>query len=349
MNIRTPIRETSPGKTHRNEKPRIAVSMGDAGGIGPEVALKALSRIGIRQVCEPVLVGDLSYLRTLARSLRIGVSLRKHSDSRKAHHDGISVLEVGRMSRRAPVGKASRTGGIAALRALEEAVKLALSGGVDGIVTAPASKESFALAGCGPVGHTELLARLTRTRAFAMMLMSGKLRVVFATTHVPLRRAARTVTSKGLVTKLRLTHKYLDLYMGIRDARIGVAAVNPHCGEGGHIGREEVLVIEPAIKAARIEGIAADGPYPADSIFRPAFARRFDAVIAMYHDQGMIPLKLRGHGEVVNITLGIPILRVSPGHGTAFDIAGRGIAGDRSMVKAIQTCARIAKRLKNVG
>jgi 4-hydroxythreonine-4-phosphate dehydrogenase len=145
--------------------------------------------------------------------------------------------------------------------------------------------------------------------------------------------------------KLRIAHEYLDLYMGITDARIGVACLNPHCGEGGRLGREERDIIEPAVKAAQDEGICVEGPFAADSIYRPTIAEGFDAIVAMYHDQGMIPLKLKGHGDVVNVTLGIPVVRTSPGHGTAFDIAGTGKASAGSMAGAVLECVRIVKRL----
>jgi 4-hydroxythreonine-4-phosphate dehydrogenase len=220
---------------------------------------------------------------------------------------------------------------------------------VAGIVTAPVSKESFAHAGYGMVGHTEILARLTGTRDYAMMLMNGGLRVVFATTHVAHAKAAARLTRPVLLRKLRIAHKYLGLYMGIADPRIGVACLNPHCGESGRLGREERDLIEPAVRAAREEGISVAGPFAADSIYRPTIADGLDAIIAMYHDQGMIPLKLKGHGDVVNITLGIPVVRTSPGHGTAFDIAGTGKASARSMTGAVLECVRIVKRLNHAG
>jgi 4-hydroxythreonine-4-phosphate dehydrogenase len=236
---------------------------------------------------------------------------------------------------------------VAAVKALKEGLGSVCSGRADGLVTAPVSKESFALAGYGMVGHTELLAKLTRTDDYAMMLTSGSLRVTFATTHVALREVARSLTARGILSKVRLTEEYLRRYMGISRARIGVAALNPHGGESGRLGVEEEKIIGPAIRRARAEGINADGPFPADSIYRPGFSGRFDAIIAMYHDQGMIPLKLYGHGDVVNITLGIPCVRTSPGHGTAFDIVGKRRPSDRSMRMAILECARIAKRLNN--
>ncbi len=344
MSIKTAIRESSPGDRCRDARPLVAVSMGDAGGIGPEVTLKALARASVKKACRAVVVGDLRFLRELARGLGIPVSLRRANILGRASGDCVYVYDVARLSGKPPVGEPSLRAGRAAGRAVEEAVKLALLGRVRGIVTAPVSKESFAHAGYGMVGHTEILARLTGTQDYAMMLMNGNLRVVFATTHVPHSDAAGKLTRTGLLRKFRIAQKYLGIYMGIANARLGVACLNPHCGENGRLGREEREVVEPAVRAARDEGICVEGPFAADSIYRPTIADGFDAIIAMYHDQGMIPLKLKGHGDVVNITLGIPVVRTSPGHGTAFDLAGTGKASARSMAGAILECVRIVKR-----
>jgi 4-hydroxythreonine-4-phosphate dehydrogenase len=321
--------------------------MGDAGGVGPEVTLKALSSGSVTRMCRAIVVGDLGFLKRLARDLAIPVKLRKITDFGRVPGNAVHVYDVVRLSGKVSPGRPSLAAGRAAGKAVERAVNLALSGAVSGIVTAPVSKESFALAGYGMVGHTEILARLTGTRNYAMMIVSGGLRVVFATPHLPHRKVAASLTRRGLLRKIGLTDEYLARYLGIRNGRIGVTCLNPHCGEGTRLGREEQEIIEPALRAARNKGICVEGPLPADSIYRQAIADGFDAIIAMYHDQGMIPLKLRGHGEVVNITLGIPVVRTSPGHGTGFDIAGSGKASARSMVGAVLRCVRIAKRLNH--
>ena len=196
------------------------------------------------------------------------------------------------------------------------------------------------------IGHTELLARLTRTRTYAMMLARRDLRVVFATTHVPVSQIARNLTRKDLVDKIALAAKSLKAYMEIRSPRLGISCLNPHCGEGGVLSSEEKDIIIPAVRAAKKRGICVDGPYPADSIFGKKLAAGFDAIVAMYHDQGMIPLKMVRQEEVVNITLGLPVLRTSPGHGTAFDIASEYTADPRGMVTAVRKCAEIAVRTK---
>jgi 4-hydroxythreonine-4-phosphate dehydrogenase len=347
MSIRTAIRESDPGSRRPDGRPLIAVCMGDAGGIGPEVTLKALARASVKKACRALVVGDLRFLRQLAGELGLRVALAQANAFESASGETVYVYDIARLSGKPPVGEPSLRAGRAAAKAVEEAVKLALLGRVDGIVTAPVSKASFARAGYGMVGHTEILARLTGTRDYAMMLTNGRLRVVFATTHLPHAKAASKLTRAGLLKKLRIAHRYLGLYMGIARPVVGVACLNPHCGEGGRLGREERDVIEPAVRAAREEGICVEGPVAADSIYRPTIARGFDAIIAMYHDQGMIPLKLKGHGKVVNITLGIPVVRTSPGHGTAFDIAGTGKASDGSMAGAILECVRIVKRFNH--
>jgi 4-hydroxythreonine-4-phosphate dehydrogenase len=327
------------------KKPKIAISMGDPGGIGPEVGLKAIDDRRVRQACRPVLIGDLRLLRHIGKVLGLPGRIVPADSPGPPGPDEIIVLDVVRMRTRPSWGQPSAAGGKLAGKAIEAAVGLAVSGAAAGMVTAPVSKESLARAGYGMVGHTELIARLTKTKSYAMMITRGRLRVVFATTHLPLRQVARRLTRQGIMEKILLTRKYLALYMGIDRARIGVTCLNPHCGERGFLGQEESNIIEPAMEMARSQGICVEGPYSADAIYRRDLASRFDAVVAMYHDQGMIPLKQRGHDEVVNITLGPPVVRTSPGHGTAFDLAGTGTASHGSMVRAILECTRIAKRV----
>jgi 4-hydroxythreonine-4-phosphate dehydrogenase len=348
--------------------PRIAISMGDPGGIGPEVALKALCDREVLRACQPVLVGDVRFLRNLAGLLHLparveplrsrGTATPMVSAAATRRGKVISLREVKivpltisahdatRVSKSAPLGRASKAGGKAAGGAVVEAVKLAMAGRVDGVVTAPVSKESLALAGYGLVGHTELIAKLTGIKKYAMMMTNEDLRVVFASTHVPLRQAARSVTVKNLLEKFTLAKEYLRLFLGFDAATIGVCCLNPHCGEGGLLSREEEAVIGPAIDLGRKRGINVEGPYPADAIFQTPLSKGFDVIIAMYHDQGMIPIKMGHHSRVLNVTLGIPFVRTSPGHGTAFDIAGEGCASAGGMVNAILECAKMIEQLK---
>jgi 4-hydroxythreonine-4-phosphate dehydrogenase len=323
-------------------KPEIAMTMGDIGGIGPEIALRAASAASVRRACSPVIVGDIDYLDSLASRLGLAVV-----PDCTAPSSGIRVADSGGVSRRVTLGKPTAQGGRAAGAAIEMAVGLATSGRAGGLVTAPVSKESLSLAGYGMVGHTEVLAQLTGTKRYAMMLTRKGLRVIFATTHIPISRVARGLKKAGLLEKITIGDRYLKTYMGIRRPRLGVCCLNPHCGEGGALSGEEKSVITPAIRAARRRGINVEGPYPSDSVFGKNLAPDFDAVLAMYHDQGMIPLKMVRQEEVVNITLGIPVVRTSPGHGTAFDIACRYAADHRGMVTATLECARIAKRMKH--
>jgi 4-hydroxythreonine-4-phosphate dehydrogenase len=318
--------------------------MGDPGGIGPEVTVKGIAHPSVRAACSPVIAGDERLLRRIARQLGIKLAFVPAGKVMATRPGAVQVVSVGKAGAGALFNRPTAAAGRLAGKAIEAAVGMVLDKGAQGMVTAPASKQSLALAGYGMVGHTELISRLAGAKSYAMMLTRGSLRVVFATTHVALRAVAGGLTVRGLAGKMRLAADHLRVYMGITDPAVGVSCLNPHCGEGGFLGEEEKRIIEPAVNRARQMGLRVEGPYPSDSIFRPDLARRFDVIIAMYHDQGMIPLKLRNHDHVVNVTIGIPCIRTSPGHGTAFDIAGQGIASEKSMVKAILECARMIKR-----
>ena len=252
MSIKTAIHKSNRRDRRSDSRPLIAICMGDAGGIGPEVTLKALARASVKKACRAVVIGDLRFLRKSAGDLRIPVTLRRATVFGRASGESVYVYDVARLSGKPPVGEPSLRAGRAAGKAVEQAVRLALLGKVRGIVTAPVSKESFAHAGYGMVGHTEILARLTGTRDYAMMLTNGSLRIVFAGTHVPHAKAAGKLTRTGLLRKFRIAHEYLDLYMGIANARIGVACLNPHCGESGRLGREEKGPLLPILFIGRL-------------------------------------------------------------------------------------------------
>jgi 4-hydroxythreonine-4-phosphate dehydrogenase len=297
---------------------KIAITLGDPAGIGPEVAIRAAGDPRVIRACTPVIVGDRGVIERAVRGPR---SARV-------------------------MGRPSKAGGASAGRAIEEAVRMALGGEVGGLVTAPVSKQSLALAGYGMVGHTEIIGGLTKARRYAMMMVSPRMRVVLATTHLPLERVGQSLTARGVFDKIAAAWDHLRRFEGLRRPRIAVCGLNPHCGEGGALGAEELRVIEPAIRNARQAGIDATGPYPAEVVFGEGLAGSFAAIVAMYHDQGMIPIKIREPGEVVNVTIGLPIVRTSPGHGTAFDIAGKGVADATSMTRAILECARLARRMR---
>ena len=288
---------------------RVGVTMGDPAGIGPEVALKAVADSRVTDVCDTVLYG----VRTVAE--------------RERFTPGVLSADAGR----------------AAYEAVEQAVADAMAGRLDAITTGPIHKEALSLAGFPWRGHTELLAHLTGARDVAMMFDSPRLRVVLATVHVPLSAVPRLLTQARVETTLALAASELPRF-GVTTPRLALAGLNPHAGEGGLMGLEDRDVLVPAVESARRRGIDVTGPVPADTVFRQAVDGRFDAVIACYHDQGLIPVKLVGFGEAVNITLGLPIVRTSVDHGTAFDIAGRGVADETSLVHAVVLAARLAQQ-----
>ena len=284
--------------------PRIAITVGDPAGIGPEIAAKAAADPRVTGVCTPVLFGPAG-------------------------------------SPRFAPGRLSAEAGRAAYDAIVEAVAAVTAGEADALATAPISKEAFALAGLPWRGHTELLAHLTGAPSVAMMFHADALRVVLATIHVPLAEVPRLLTQALLEQVIRLTARELPRF-GFAEPRLAVCGLNPHAGEGGVIGHEEQRVIGPAIAACRADGIAVSGPYAADTVFVRAARGEWDAVIACYHDQGLIPVKLLAFGKAVNVTLGLPIIRTSVDHGTAFDIAGTGVADHGSLVEAIRLAAQLA-------
>ncbi len=285
-------------------KPRVAITVGDPAGIGPEISAKAAADQRVLEVCEPHLYSPPAGARFSP-------------------------------------GKLTAEAGRAAYDAIVRAVDDAKRGSVDAIATAPVNKEAFRLAGLPWSGHTDLLAHLTATPHVAMMFHSTALRVVLVTVHVPLADVPRLLTREAVEATVRLTAEQLPRF-GIPRPRIAVAGLNPHAGEHGLFGHEEETAIVPALTACRDRGVDVSGPFPGDTVFVRARRGDFDVVVACYHDQGLIPVKLLAFGESVNVTLGLPIIRTSVDHGTAFDIAGRGIANPESMVSAVLLAARLA-------
>lgn len=278
--------------------------MGDPAGIGPEIAAKAAADASVVELCEPILYGA----------------------------DGSHVVR----------GRVSAAAGRAAYDAVLAAVEDARAGRIDAIATAPINKEAFAAAGLPWRGHTDLLAHLTGAKRAVMMFHADALRVVLATVHIRLRDVPRVLTQPLLEATIDLAAAELPRF-GFPSPRLGVAGLNPHAGEHGLLGDEEATVLEPAIAACRARGIRVEGPFPADTVFVRAMRGEFDAVVACYHDQGLIPIKVAAFGRAVNVTLGLPIVRTSVDHGTAFDIAGRGVADPSSMIEAVRLAARLAR------
>ena len=288
--------------------PRIALTAGDPAGIGPEIAAKAAADPRVRGVCEPVIYGPSA------------------EEAARRFTPGVLSSEAGR----------------AAYETIVTAVGDAVAGRVEAVVTGPINKEAFALAGLRWKGHTDLLAHLTGARRAAMMFYSDALRVVLATVHVPLAEVPRVLTRELMEDIIGLTAAELPRF-GYARPRVAVAGLNPHAGEHGLLGREEEVAIEPAIAACRARGVDVAGPLPGDTVFVRAIGGEFDAVVACYHDQGLIPIKVVAFGRSVNVTLGLPIVRTSVDHGTAFDIAGQGVASHASLVEAIVLAARLVK------
>lgn len=285
-------------------RPRVAITAGDPAGIGPEIAVRAAADASVLECCEPIIYAS----------------------------PADQFFEAGKLSGRA---------GRAAYDCIVRAVGDAVSGAVDAIATAPINKEAFRLAGLRWTGHTHLLAHLTGAADVAMMFYSGPLRVVLATIHIPLSAVPAALTRRSLESIIALSSRELPRF-GIAKPRIAVAGLNPHASEHGMFGLEELNVITPAIEACQLRGIDVSGPYPGDSVFVRAVRGEFDLVIACYHDQGLIPVKLLAFNEAVNVTLGLPIIRTSVDHGTAFDIAGKGLADPTSMIAAVRLAARLS-------
>ena len=307
---------------------RIGITIGDVNGVGPEVALKAIAKYRWAADVRFVLIGPENIVREQAAAMRIPVSRR------------IEFMETDVSCNWAP-GKVRVNASRVAEQAIRKAVTGCLSGELDGMVTAPICKEGFNKAGIDVPGHTEFLAQLTKAKRYGMMLMGGGLRVMLVTRHIPISNVPAALTKKNICEAIELTGQALKLF-GLKSGRIGVCGLNPHAGDGGVIGREEIELINPAIRATRKKGFKVSDAVPADTIFYQALGGQYDAVVAMYHDQGLGPLKMIGFDEGINVTLGLPIIRTSPDHGTAFGIAGKGVASAGSMKSAISLAIEMA-------
>jgi 4-hydroxythreonine-4-phosphate dehydrogenase len=328
--------------------------MGDPAGVGPEIIARAAAEPAVRRDSRPVVIGAAAAIQA-ALGL-VGSPLTLHAVGRVADcrwaEGTLEVLDLANVDMDSlPRAAVSAAAGKAAYDYVERAVALAQAREIHGIVTAPINKEALAAAGIEHSGHTEILARLSNTRDFAMLLLGHELRVIHVTTHVALRQVPTLVTKERVLKTIRLARKTM-VDLGRRDARIAVAGLNPHAGEDGLFGDEEKSSITPAIEAARAEGMTVIGPLPADTLFSRARGGEFDIVVAMYHDQGHIPVKTLGFNydertkrwtglSGVNVTVGLPFLRVSVDHGTAFDRAWKGIANPESMIEAIDVAVRM--------
>jgi len=328
----------------RRARPRIGITMGDPAGIGPEVVLKAVAEEEVRDVCQPIIIGDAQLLAHNARTLDLqcGYQIVRRDERLPDQNTEPLIFHLDNIHGHVEPGIESGAAGKAAAGYIEAAVELCAAGEIDAIATAPINKRALFLGGYSFPGHTEFLAHLTGIDDYAMGFVAANLRIVLISTHVPLSEAIRLVRRARFEKTIRLADHELQRW-GIERPRIAVAALNPHGAEGGLFGIEEASEIMPAVEACRaIDGINVRGPFSADTIFLRASRGEFDAVVACYHDQAMIPVKCLSFGEAVNITLGLPFIRTSVDHGTAFDIAGKGIAEHSSMVAAIKLAAELS-------
>lgn len=337
------------------DKPLIAITVGDPGGIGPEITAKALALPEIYEICRPVVISDIRLFQAAVEIARGNLKTELNTTIADTlflpGHAAVLDMDNVDLSRLC-YGQVTAAGGKASYEYVAKAIKLAMNNQVDAIVTGPIHKKALNLAGYPYAGHTEILAALTATREYCMMLVDGSFRVSHITTHIPLKDVAVMIKRQRVLTVLKLTHEALKKICG-KNPRLAVAGLNPHSGDGGLFGREEITEIAPAIEEARKLNINVEGPLSADTVFVKMRGGQYDGVVAMYHDQGHIPMKLIGFrfdskrgqwGAVsgVNITLGLPIIRTSVDHGVAFGKAGRGTANADSMVEAIRIAAQLA-------
>jgi len=320
---------------------KLAITMGDPGGVGPEVIVKALDSPAIRNICRPIVIGDPSIIEETLSLLEIALKARVIESPEEYKHIKGAINIIGPDEKAEFIkNKPTARGGKACAGYIKKAVELALNGQVDGIVTAPISKEALKMADIQWPGHTEMLAHLTKTKDYAMMLAGGPLRVILVTIHTALKNVPDLITKQKILKTIRLA-KYACEMLNIKKPVIAVAGLNPHAGEAGMFGDEEINKIAPAIKEAITEGIPVSGPYPPDAIFHKAYKGKVDMVVCMYHDQGLIPLKMVAFDQGVNVTVGLPFVRTSPDHGTAYDIAWKGKANPASMIEAIKLAVKL--------
>jgi 4-hydroxythreonine-4-phosphate dehydrogenase len=326
-------------------KPILGITIGDAAGIGPEIILTSFRKHReLFDLCRPLVIGSAAVMEFYDQRLGIGMPMRVIPDPALAAFDGkaLDVLDLGLIDvSKLRISVVDAEAGRAAVVYTQEAGRMAMNGTIDAIVSAPLNKEAMRAAGYPYEGQTQILGELTGSKRYGMILIFGRLRVLMLTTHVSLRKACDAVKRDKVLAMIELSDESLKTF-GIPKPRIGVAGLNPHSGEGGLFGTEEQEESIPAINEARARGIDAIGPVPADVVFLKARDGEYDLVVAMYHDQANMAAKLLGFGEVVTLLAGLPIIRTSVGHGTAFDIAGRGVANEMNLVCAIKAAAEFA-------
>ena len=320
------------------KRPVVGITMGDPAGIGPEIIVKAILEYDINKICRPVVIGDAEVIKKVLKTCRLRAEIKviEKIASAPAGSGKIEIVDLHNIDVKGlKYGVPGKACGSAAVSYIKMAAGLALAKKIDAITTAPINKEIINAAGFQYPGHTELLAELAGTKDFGLMMVGGGLRVILVTTHMALKDVFRNIKKDRVLRTIRLAHKAMG-YFQTKAPRIAVAALNPHAGEGRLFGTEEWDEIMPAVIEARGEGLDVSDPLPADTLFHKAKERYYDIVVAMYHDQGLIPLKLLAFGKAVNVTVGLPFIRTSVDHGTAYDIAGKDCADPGSLIEAIK-------------
>ena len=324
-------------------KRKIGLTMGDPAGIGPEIIVKALSNQEIHEICNPIVIGDLKILQQTAKKMKMDLKFKPliHLKNSQKLKDRIGIVDLQNIDLdNFQIGKISQDSGKASIEYLKRAVNYAMKGELDALVTAPINKKSINLAGCDYIGHTELIGAITKTDNPITMFWVHGVRIFFLTRHLPLSKAIKMITKERILRFSMRIDEFLKK-MKIINPHIAIAALNPHASDGGLVGTEENSIIQPAITELQRRNINVSGPIPADSIFFQAFLGKYDAVLSLYHDQGHIAAKTFDFYGTVSVTLGLPFIRTSVDHGTAFNIAGKGIADSRSMEEAIRVAVQL--------
>lgn len=329
----------------KSKKISLAVTMGDAAGIGPEIILKTLQDKKLSQKCTLIVIGDEIVLRKTAEKINLSYALKQITPNQIQHAKEHALINLSLFKTLPPSGKPSKLCGKAAIQYLELAVQLAKNNGVSGIVTAPINKEILKLADSPFHGHTEYLASLTKTRKFGMAFTGGGLKLILATIHEPLSKVSGLLTKPRLRSTISLALRACE-ELGLKHPKIGVAGFNPHAGENGMFGLEEIKTITPIIHEFQKKGCQVIGPVPPDTLFHRALSGEFDFLVTMYHDQALIPLKTLDFHGGVNFTVGLPIIRTSPDHGTAYNLVGKGLANPSSMISAVHLAIEMAQNRK---
>lgn len=322
-------------------KPTIGISIGDVNGVGPEIILKALKEIDLEE-STPLIISPKRVLDFYAKELKLSLHLNKCEFLDQIDPQFINLLDVPTNDFQITPGIQSKESGLVAMQSIELGIELASIGLTQALVTSPISKEAVNLAGYNIPGHTEFLAEKTNTNEVLMMLVNEGLRVALVTAHIPISKVSKSITEDLILRKLSILNQSLKDDFGIVSPKVAVFGLNPHAGDGGVIGSEEIDLITPTLKKATDLGINVQGPFPADGFFGQRLDKEFDAILAMYHDQGLVPFKLLSFGKGVNFTAGLPIIRTSPDHGTAFNIAGKGIANTSSFLMAYNLAVHLA-------